>query len=301
MSQEKHFLTWRARLILLPSVLAICMFFGMQVVQASPVHADSWSFVRIVHASPDAGIVDVFMDGKKTLSNFQFGTITGYVPLAAGTHTVQVAVIGTGAQAAVLTQAISVNAGTAYTVAALGTKATGLSLQVFADNNLVSGNKAKVRVYHLSPGAGSVDVENGRNMLISGLTYAKASDYVSVPAGSYTFSLVITQQNVTLQVPAQLKAWTVTSIFAVGTLNNGVTKLQFVDTQVNGMPGMPGTGSDPHALTAASTSLSSLDLPLLLGCLILLTVAFTVKPVYRLAQLPGPTLRQGHSGRTGKR
>lgn len=274
MLREKHFLAFRGRLVLLAAVLAICMFFAMQVL---PAHADTWSFVRVVHASPDAGIVDVFMDGKKILSNFQFGTVTGYVPVTAGTHNIQVAVIGTGAEAAVLTQAISVDANIPYTVAALGTKATGLSLQVFADNNLITSNMAKVRVYHLSPGAGSVEVKNGGNMLINGLTYAKASNYVSVPVGSYTFNVVITQQNVTLQVPAQLKAWTVTSIFAVGSLSHGNVKFQFVDAQINGIPGMPGTGSDPHALTAASQS----PMPWLFACLILISVV-TCVPAYRL-------------------
>lgn len=275
MLREKHFLAFRGQLVLLSGVLALCMFFAMQVL---PAHADTWSSVRVVHASPDAGIVDVFMDGKKILSNFQFGTVTGYVPVTAGAHKIQVAVIGTGAEAAVLTQAISVKANIPYTVAALGTKATGLSLQVFADNNLITSNMAKVRVYHLSPGAGSVEVKNGGNMLIDGLTYAKASNYVSVPAGSYTFNVVIAQQNATLQVPAQIKAWTVTSIFAVGSLSHSDVKFQFVDAQVNGIPGMPGTGSDPHTLTAASQS----PLPWLFACLILISVV-TCVPAYRLA------------------
>lgn len=275
MLQEKHFLACRGRLVLLSGVLAICMFFAMQVF---PAHADTWSFVRVVHASPDAGIVDVFMDGKKILSNFQFGTVTSYVPVTAGTHNIQVAVIGTGVEAAVLTQTISVDANIPYTVAALGTKATGLSLHVFADNNLITSNMAKVRVYHLSPGAGSVEVKNGGNMLVNGLTYAKASNYVSVPAGSYTFNVVIAQQNAILQVPTQLKAWTVTSIFAVGSLSHGNVKFQFVDAQVNGMPGMPGTGSDPHALTSTSQS----PMPWLFACLILISVVTGV-PAYQLA------------------
>jgi hypothetical protein len=114
--------------------------------------------------------------------------------------------------------------------------------------------------------------------LINGLTYAKASNYVSVPAGSYTFNVVIAQQNAILQVPTQLKAWTITSIFAVGSLSHGNVKFQFVDAQVNGMPGMPATGSDPHALTSTSQS----PMPWLFACLILISVAAGV-PAYQLA------------------
>lgn len=278
MAKQKHFLTLRTRLIFLPGVLALCMFFAIQVLPVRAVRAETWSFVRVVHASPDAGIVDVFMDGKKILSNFQFGTITGYSPVTAGTHKLQIAVIGTGAAAAVLTQAISVEAGIPYTVAALGTKDSGFSLQVFADNNVITSNKAKVRVYHLSPGTGVVNVENGGNMLISGLSYAKASDYVTFPAGAYTFNVIVSQANATLQVPAQLKAWTVTSIFAVGA-SQGNAKLQIVDSSVNGVPGMPGTGSDPHALSVVPQA--PVSWPWLFVGLVLMIVV-TGLPMHRL-------------------
>jgi hypothetical protein len=45
----------------------------------------------------------------------------------------------------------------------------------------------------------------------------------------------------------------VTSVFAVGLLK-GTPKIQFVPAQVTGVPGMPGTGSDPHALPATGTT-----------------------------------------------
>src|SRR5579859_441868 len=231
------------------AIFAALAFFSAQ---ALPAHADSMAFVRLVHASPDAGTVDVFMDGKKLLSNFQFGTFTGYTPVTAGSHRIQVAVIGTGANAAVLTQTISVNANTAHTVAALATKATGFSLQVFGDNNLVAGNMAKVRVYHLSAGLGVVNVAKSGSIIIRGLSYAQASNYVDIPAGSYTLDVTVTGDNTTIAAPAQLKAWTVTSIFAVSSSSNGSSKLQVVEAQVNGMPGMPGTGSDPHMLPGDS-------------------------------------------------
>lgn len=63
------------------TTLLIALVGGVQIPQTS---AQSWSFVRIFHASPNAGIVDVFMDGSKILSNFQYGTLTGYTTVAAG-------------------------------------------------------------------------------------------------------------------------------------------------------------------------------------------------------------------------
>ena len=42
------------------------------------------ALVRVVHASPDAPAVDVYVDGNKALSNVPFFTASNYLPLPAG-------------------------------------------------------------------------------------------------------------------------------------------------------------------------------------------------------------------------
>src|SRR5260370_14231453 len=205
------------RISLACTLLALVTFSGL--FQKS-VAAQSLAFVRIVHASPDVGTANVFLDGSKLLSNFQFGTITGYATIPPGPHKVQIALIGKGIGASVITQTLSVNPGIAYTVAALGSSDADLSLKVFTDNNLLSTGMAKLRVYHLSPDIGSVNVFEGSNMVISGLGYPEASNYLTLTAGSYTFNVTATQSNATLPpVSATLKANMVTSIFALGVAN----------------------------------------------------------------------------------
>lgn len=203
------------------------------------------AFVRVVHASPEAGPVDVFVDGTALLSNFQFSTVTNYVSVPAGSHTIKVAPAGQGINAAVITQTVSVNSGVPYTVAAIGTKASGFSLAAFVDNNLVTPGQAKVRVYHLSPNAGPVDVAAGGKTVISALTYKNASDYLTIPAGSYTFNVTATQAGATVPVSATVNAHTVNSVFAVG-LFKGSPALTFVVGVANGFPSSaPDTGSAP--------------------------------------------------------
>ncbi len=231
-------------LSLMGSIFTLLTLFS---VRPAPVHAESMAYIRVIHASPDVGIVDVFVDSNKLLSSFQFGVVTPYVPLPAGGHKVQIGLIGTGVDAAVITQSIMVDAGTPYTVAALGTKASGFSLSIFTDNNIVSNNNAKVRIYHLSPNAAGVNISNGSNSVASGLTYQKASDYVNVPAGSYTFDAALPSSK-TLSINADVKPWTVTSVFAIGVVN-GTPAIQLISTQVAGVPGMPGTGSDPNTVS----------------------------------------------------
>ncbi len=229
---------------------------------------DDMAYVRVIHASPAAGTVDVFVDGKSLLTNFTFGTVTDYVSVPAGSHEIKVAPAGKGIDAAVITQSVSVNGGLPYTVAAVGTKDSGFSLQAFADNNLMPGNMAKVRVYHLSPNAGPVDIATGGKTAVSGLTYEKATDYLTVPAGSYTFNVTATQANATLPLNADLKAGTVTSVFAIG-LYNGDPALKFVTAVVNGVPsGMPNTGaSDPQVVA------NKMALPWILSVVAVLSLA----------------------------
>jgi Domain of unknown function (DUF4397) len=256
----KHSLALLVRCIsLVLGVLALVGLFGLQV---RPASADSPAFVRVAHASPDIGTADVFLDETKVLSNFEFGTITDYVTKPPGPHKVQVALIGKGVGASVITQTLSVNPGVAYIVVGLGTQSTGFSLEVFIDNNQLSTGIAKLRVYNLSPNTNAVNVSIGGNMVVSGLSYQQASNYVTVAAGSYTFNVTATQPDVTLPLSETLNANTVTSIFAVG-LVNGSPQFQLKAAQVAGIPGLPLTGSDPNAVPGQTQPLT----PWLLGAL----------------------------------
>jgi hypothetical protein len=273
------------RISLVLGVLALITSFG---IQTKPASAATPAFVRIVHASADIGTADVFLDGTKLLSNFAFGTVTDYATIPPGPHKVQVALIGKGAGAAVITQMLSVQPGFAYTVVGLGTKATGFSLQVFVENNQVVTGKTKVRIYHLSPGTGPLDVSVNGSMVISGLAYEQASNYLVVSPGSYTLDVTAIQPNTILPVSPTLNANMVTSIFVVGA-SNGTPQFQFVTAQVAGLPNLPLTGSDPNP-TAAPGNTFSLA-PWLFGVFALLLVGFGVAtrhrtPAHQRAKLP---------------
>src|ERR1700736_6920489 len=161
------------RLPLAMGILALLVCFGTQVLPAS---ATSPAFVRVIHASPDVGTADVFVDGAKLLSSFAFGAVTGYVPVPPGPHKVQIALVGKGIGGAAITQTLAVSPGYVYTVAAIGTQQSGLSLEVFVDSNLLSPGTVKFRVYQLSPNGGSVSVSARGNMLLNGVGYQNASN-----------------------------------------------------------------------------------------------------------------------------
>ena len=227
------------------SVVTCAALFG---IQRHSVSALSPSFVRVIHASPDVGTADVFVDGAKLLSSFQFGAVTDYVAIPAGPHKVQIALVGKGINGAVISETLTVNPGVVYTVAAIGTQATGLSLEVFIDNNLLSPGTAKLRVYQLSPDGGSIAVSTQGKTVLGGIGYQNASNYITLPVGSYTLDVDSPTNNTTIPVSLTLNANTVTSVFAVG-LFHGNPKIQLVSSQVQGVPGVPDTGSDPNTLS----------------------------------------------------
>lgn len=262
------------------SFCALAAFSGIQTFAASANPAASPSFVRVIHASPDVGTADVFVDGSKLLSSFAFGTVTGYASIPPGPHKVQIALVGKGIGASVITQTLDVSAGTAYTVAAIGTKATGLSLEVFVDNNFISPGTTKFRVYQLSPDAGSVSVAAGHVTLLNGVSYRDASNYLSIGAGVQTFQVSSPSNNATLSASTTLKANTVSSLFVVG-MFNGAPESALVTSQAQGLPGAPNTGSDPNvaAQTNAVLPSSPWTAPLGVASLLLIVCAVFLRRV----------------------
>ncbi len=258
------------RLFLALGIMSIIAFAALFGFQRHPASAASPSYVRIIHASPFVGTADVFVDGTKLLSSFQFGAVTDYVAIPAGPHKVQIALVGKGIGASVISETLAVSPGVAYTVAATGATPSSLALQVFIDNNLLSPGTAKLRLYQLSPDAGSVSMDTGGNSLLSGIGYQSASNYVAIVAGTYTVG-VDASSNASLHVSAALKANTVTSVFAVG-LVHGTPNIQLVTSQVEGLPGVPNTGSDPNAFTPANNVQPLDGWMWLVGCMSLLLI-----------------------------
>ncbi|SRR5258708_3973545 len=257
MKQVKFVVLVVCRLSMVSGAFAFILLFGTQARSAS---AASPSFVRIIHASPFVGTADVFVDGAKLLSSFPFGEVTGYAAIQPGPHKVQIALVGKGIGASALTETLSVSPGVAYTVAAIGTQPSNLSLQVFVDNNFLSSGTAKLRVYELSPDAGAVTVTAGGNTLLSGIIYQTASNYLVIPAGGYTFDVSSPANNATLSTSTALNANMVASLFVVG-MFNGTPKSELVTSQTAGLPGVPNTGSDPNAVSQGDAAHGQSPIP----------------------------------------
>jgi hypothetical protein len=167
---------------------AILAALGLTAIAIAPVAAQDEAFVRVVHASPDAPNVDIWVDGEVALSDVPFTAVSDYLALPAGDH--GVAVSATGSTDPVLEADLTLVAGTSYTVAAIGPLAD-ISAAVLTDDRATADGQAKLRVFHASPSApASVDVAvTGGPVLVEGLAYPEATDYLTVDPGTYALEI----------------------------------------------------------------------------------------------------------------
>jgi hypothetical protein len=183
--------------------------------------------LNIIHASPDAPAVDVYLDGEKALSDLAFGAVSGWVAVPAGEHQVQVTAAGAEIETAVIDASVDLEEGAAYEVAATGLLAE-ITPQIYQVNlspiGSDDGSMARIRVVHASPDAPAVDVAvKDGDVLIESLAFPDASAYLEVPAASYDLEVRVAETgDVALELPAvQLDADTVYSVYAIGQVGDG--------------------------------------------------------------------------------
>lgn len=180
--------------------------------------------VSVVHASPDAPNVDIYVDGDLTLSNLGFGWWSEWLALPAGEYQVQVTPTGEPAESAAIDATLQIEEGTAYQVAATGFVAE-ITPQVFeVDFNNIAEGSARVQVMHAVPDAPAVDIAlTGGDVLIEGLAFPMASDTLDVPAGSYDLEVRVSgTEDVVLPLPGtELSANTFYQVYAIGSVEGG--------------------------------------------------------------------------------
>lgn len=179
--------------------------------------------VNVIHASPDAPAVDLYVDGALALSNLQFGQATGYLGLPAGEHQVQVVPGGGTVDQAVIDETLTLEAGMAYEVAAMGTVDSIMAAVNPVNLDPLTGDMARVRVIQAIPEAPAADVALvGGEVLIPNVSYGGTPTYAEVPAGATPVDLEIRpagQDTALLNIPgASLEAGVVYSFYAIGSI-----------------------------------------------------------------------------------
>jgi hypothetical protein len=193
---------------------------------ALPAAAANDAQVRVLHGSPDAPEVDVFVnDGKvDALSGVAFAEITDYVAVPGGTYSIKVCATADNTVCPIGPVDLTFEAGKKYTVAASDLLAQ-IKADVFVDGNAKKG-VAKARVVHLSADTPAVDVltQDKSATVVENLAYPDATGYLELEAGSYDLIVCANADNNVCPLdpgPLALKSGAAYSVFAVGALQPG--------------------------------------------------------------------------------
>jgi hypothetical protein len=187
--------------------------------------------VRVLHASPGAPNVDVYVNGAKAIPDLAFGKAAPddgtYLELPSGDAAVAIRPSGADpASAPVYSATLSLTPQATVTAAARGQLSNGtFTVSPFVDDVSPTGGQARVTVTHLSPNTPAVDVyasasDTSGAPAVSGLAYPNASSSLSVPPATYTFGVTVSgSKTVALPVgPAALPADSATTVYALGLL-----------------------------------------------------------------------------------
>lgn len=179
--------------------------------------------VRVVHGASDAGPIDLYVDGALAVSGVAFPSVSDPLFLPAGDHDLQIVPAGAAADDAVIETTLSLAAGRAYEVAALGPLAE-LQANVYeVDLDPPAANRARLRLVHGAPDAGPVELAGGDGeALFPAVAYPNETEYADIEAGMYDFEIRAEDGTVALPLPeTELEEGLVYDLFAVGQVADG--------------------------------------------------------------------------------
>lgn len=174
--------------------------------------------LRVAHLSTDAPPVDVWVNGSVVLSNVSYQTVSDYLDLEAGEYRIQVTPAG-ATSPIVIDATVPLQAGSVYTVAAVGFLSSDSLAPLVLFDDLAVGQGSRLRFVHASADTGAVDVAvTGGPLLFEDVTYQEASDYVEVPGGTYDLEVrPAGSSTVALSIPGvEVMNGTTYTVFAVG-------------------------------------------------------------------------------------
>ena len=216
------------------------------------------STVQILHASPDAPAVDVFVDGTEALGDVDFKQSSGWLGLDAGTYSIEVQGILPGGNATVIGPAdLTFGADTINTVVALNDVSNIEPLVLTQPDTPVSAGAARVWVLH-----GARNVQDLVMGPVDVYVTAPGADLAAeAPLGSFNF-----KETLPADGPAELPAGDYQIRVGVGTPGDANFLLAFDSGTVTLPDGadlvivaVPSTSGSFSAILQSPISLVLLD------------------------------------------
>ncbi|MFK0401109.1 DUF4397 domain-containing protein [Microbacterium sp. NPDC090225] len=203
-------------------------------VPAATTEQAGW--LRLGHLSPDTKSVDVRVSAVSggsilfELDGVGYGDVSAYEELPSGTYTVSMVPSGAaGSDVPVISETVTIDAGTATTVAAYG-PTDDLQVRSFDDDlSEPAAGSARIRLIQASTITTEVDVTTAQGDAIARDAKAgSATGYAEIPAGDW--SLELSGEGVDDTADVSVEPGSVTTLFVLDTANGGLTILPILDS-----------------------------------------------------------------------
>ena len=229
------------------------------------------SCLRVIHASPDAGPVDVYIGDSPIAKGLEFGDASEFTATPSGEQQLRVVPAGQPVDQAVIDTTQGLTIGAAGQVLISGTADALQATIMGVDLRALPANQARVRVIHASPDLDAIDVAvAGDQTPFEGIAFRDASGYVVFDAGTVTFQLRENGTDTLLLEAADvpLEAGMVYDIVAIGRSEDGTLQLVVYQadagtlegagaTPIAGTPAAAATGATPAAATTPVVAVGS--------------------------------------------
>ncbi len=170
--------------------------------------------LRVIDASPDAGVIDSYQNSSALAYNLGFGTMTSYIPMSPGVYNLASEKAGTRQTLVASTETLAANR--QYTEI-IGAGLANLQQTLLVDQSTpaASGHIA-LRVINQTTHSGAVDVYlvpfgklTSTSPIAINLGFGADSGYIDLPEGTYAIDVVpagtpLTSSTVTLFSGAQV-------------------------------------------------------------------------------------------------
>ncbi len=184
------------------------------------------SYIRILHASPDAPGVDIYVNENLIARDVIYKEFSPYIPIVGGLYNVKVYPTGTKIKPVIDTN-VNIPPSSIFTVAATG-KLADIGLTLVPEPPIKRlPNETFLRFVHLSPEAPNVDITSNNTKLFSDIEYKEIAPYIPIKPGKYELQIMtVGTNNIILTVPnINLKPGKIYTVYFVG-LTTGEPSLQ---------------------------------------------------------------------------
>jgi hypothetical protein len=151
--------------------------------------------LRVVHLSPDAAAIDVFVGETREFSNVAFAVPTAYQDVPTGDQTIRF--VATGDTTTIGSSSEELELSESYTVLATGFAESVTPLLLSDTTDAPAEGEIRLRLVHASPSTGAIDVYVGDptddistvTPTLSNVAFGDVSNYLTLDEGTYRIRL----------------------------------------------------------------------------------------------------------------